>query len=163
MSSKKTVEIRPATPEDVPAVVQFIRDLATFEKLRDKCLVDEELLRKAAFGPRPYCEIVIPSVEGQVVGFALFFHNYSTFTGKPGIYLEDLYVKEEARHFGVGTAVLKYLARLAVERDCTRVDWQALDWNENAINFYRKVGARSLDDWITFRLDGDALLRYASS
>ena len=154
--------IRPATPADVPAIAQLIRDLAEYERLAHAVTFDESKLREYLFGPRPYCEVLIAEDGGEVVGFALFFHNYSTFRGQPGIYLEDLFVKPEHRGRGHGKALLAALARLAVQRDCARLDWVVLDWNEPSINFYKALGALPLDDWTGYRLAGDALLKLAA-
>lgn len=151
--------IRPATPTDVPVIAQLIRDLAEYEKLPQ--WVDEARLRDHLFGPRPYCEVLLAEDGGRVVGFALFFHNYSTFRNRPGLYLEDLYVEPAARGSGFGKALLRALAKVAVERDCARVEWMVLDWNEPSIRFYQSLGAVPLDDWITYRLTGEALERLA--
>lgn len=151
--------IRPATPADVPAVARLIRDLAEYERLSDAVVFDEGQLREHLFGPRPYAEVLLAEDAGAVVGFALFFHNYSTFVGKPGVYLEDLFVKPEARGKGYGKALLLALARLAVERGCGRVEWSVLNWNEPSIRFYQSLGARPMDEWTVYRLDGEALAR----
>jgi GNAT superfamily N-acetyltransferase len=146
------IAIRPATIEDVPLVMQFIRDLAEYERLAHEVTADEDALRAALFGDRPYAEVLIASYDGKPAGFALFFHNFSTFLGKPGIYLEDLFVRPELRGRGLGRALLAALARLAVERGCGRVEWAVLDWNEPSIAFYKSLGARPLDDWTVFRM-----------
>jgi GNAT superfamily N-acetyltransferase len=153
--------IRNATEQDVPLILYFIRELAVYEKLAHKVVANEELLRKTLFGPRRYAEVLIAEDEGTPVGFALFFHNYSTFLARPGIYLEDLFVKPEARGKGYGKALLAKLAAIAKERECGRVEWAVLDWNEPSIHFYKSLGAVPLDDWITFRLTGEALERLA--
>jgi GNAT superfamily N-acetyltransferase len=155
--------IRTATPADVPAIAQLIRALAEYEHLSDHVALDEGRLRDHLFGPRPYVEALVAEDAGAVVGFALFFHNYSTFLAKPGIYLEDLFVKPEHRGKGHGKALLAALARLAVQRDCIRVDWVVLDWNTPSIHFYKALGALPLDDWTGYRLFGDALLRLAAA
>lgn len=156
-----TLSIRPATATDLPLIAQFIRDLAEYEKLAHEVRFDEAVLGDRLFGARPYAEVLIGEIDGVAQGFALFFHNFSTFEGKPGIYLEDLFVRPEARGSGLGKALLKALAALAVERDCARLEWWVLDWNEPAIQFYKKLGAKPMDEWTTFRVDGDALLELA--
>ena|ERR1700722_19356004 len=153
--------IRPATPDDVATIARLIRALADYERLAHAVVLKEEQLRQHLFGPRPYAEVLIAEDAGHVVGFALFFHNYSTFRAQPGLYLEDLFVEPDARGKGHGKALLLALARLAVQRQCARVDWSVLDWNEPSIQFYKKLGAVPLDDWTTFRLTDDALLAAA--
>ena len=155
------MNIRAATPGDVPLILRFIRALAEYERMADRVVATEDGLRDTLFGARTYAEVVIAEEGGEPAGFALFFHNYSTFLGRPGIYLEDLYVRPEMRGSGVGRALLAHLARLAVERGCGRVEWWVLDWNEPAIRFYRSLGARPMDDWTVFRVDGEALERLA--
>jgi GNAT superfamily N-acetyltransferase len=152
-----TLEIRGATESDIPLILQFIRDLARYEKLEHKVVATEEGLRQTLFGNPRFAEVVIASADGTPVGFALFFHNYSTFLGQPGIYLEDLYVKPEMRGRGYGKTMLAHLARVARERGCGRIEWSVLDWNTPAIDFYKNLGARPMDDWTTFRVTGDAL------
>jgi GNAT superfamily N-acetyltransferase len=151
------VEIRAATEEDIPLVLQFIRDLAVYEKLEHKVVATEDGLRQTLFGSPRFAEVIFASVSGKEAGFALFFHNFSTFLGQPGIYLEDLFVKPEMRGRGVGKALLAHLARLAQERGCGRLEWAVLDWNTPSIEFYKRLGAVPLSDWITFRLTGEAL------
>src|SRR5919199_5743741 len=151
--------IRPATPADVPAVARLIRALADYERLAHAVELDEDRLREHLFGPRPFAEVLLAEDTGRVVGFALYFHNYSTFLGKPGLYLEDLYVEPEHRGRGHGKALLGALARLAVERGCGRMEWAVLDWNEPALRFYRQLGAVPLGDWTVQRLVGDNLRR----
>lgn len=155
--------LRAATERDVPVVLSFIRELAEYERLAHEVVATEERLRATLFGSRQFAEVVLAEVEGEAVGFALFFHNYSTFLGLPGIYLEDLYVRPAARGAGVGRALLRHLARLAKERGCGRLEWWVLDWNEDAIRFYSSLGARPMDDWTVFRLDGGALERLAAA
>jgi GNAT superfamily N-acetyltransferase len=155
--------IRPATQADVPIIAKLIRDLAEYERLSHAVMLDEDRLRDHLFGPRPYCEVLLAEDGGAVVGFALFFHNYSTFRGQPGIYLEDLFVEPAARGRGHGRALLRTLARLAVERDCGRLEWSVLNWNESAIEFYRALGAKPMDDWTGYRLTGDELKELAAS
>ena len=158
---KDAITIRPATEAEVPAVLAFIRDLAVYEKLEHEVVATEESLRRALFGPRPYAEVVFACVAGKPVGFALFFHNFSTFLGKPGIYLEDLFVRPEARGRGIGKRLLTWLANTTVERDCGRLEWAVLDWNESSIGFYRSLGALLKDEWQIFRLTGTALTTLA--
>jgi GNAT superfamily N-acetyltransferase len=158
-----TITIRPASPEDVPLVLKFIRDLARYERLEHEVSASEEQLHEALFGPRPYAEVVFACDGGEPLGFALFFHNFSTFKGRPGIYLEDLFVRPEARGRGIGKRLLAHLARIAVERRCSRLEWAVLDWNEPSIGFYRSLGAVPMDEWTTFRLKGDALALLAGS
>jgi GNAT superfamily N-acetyltransferase len=155
------VTIRPATEADLGTIEELIRALAVYERLADEVLMDAELLRKGLFGHHPYAEVLIAEVDAEPVGFALFFHNFSTFVGRPGIYLEDLFVKPEHRGTGIGRALLKRLAEIAVERDCGRLEWAVLDWNEPAIGFYKKLGARPNDDWTVFRLAGESLRQLA--
>ena len=157
-----TLSIREAIRADLPLIAQFIRDLADYEKLAHEVRFDEAVLGDRLFGPRPYAEVLIGEIDGVAQGFALFFHNFSTFEGKPGVYLEDLFVRPEARGSGLGKALLKQLAALAVERDCARLEWWVLDWNEPAIQFYKKLGAKPMDEWTTFRVDGDALQELAA-
>ena len=154
--------IRPATPDDVPVIAKLIRDLAEYERLLDKCILKEPDLREHLFGTRRYAEVLLAEETGDVVGFALFFHNYSTFRGKPGIYLEDLFVIPEARGRGHGKALLVALAKLAVERDCSRVEWSVLNWNTPSIKFYKSLGAGPMDEWTVYRLTDEALSRVAS-
>jgi GNAT superfamily N-acetyltransferase len=155
------VTIRPATEADLGTIEELIRALAVYERLADEVVMNAELLRKGLFGDHPYAEVLIAEVEAEPVGFALFFHNFSTFVGRPGIYLEDLFVKPEHRGEGIGRALLKRLAEIAVERDCGRLEWAVLDWNESAIGFYKKLGARPNDDWTVFRLAGESLQNLA--
>ncbi len=155
--------IRPATENDIPLILQFIRDLARYEKLEHKVVATEEGLRQTLFGNPRFAEVVLAESGGNAVGFALFFHNYSTFLGRPGIYLEDLFVKPEMRGRGVGKELLAYLARLAQERGCGRLEWAVLDWNAPAIDFYKSLGAVPMDDWTIFRLIGDPLEKLAKT
>ena len=158
-----TVTIRPATKADLPLIAQLIRDLADYERLASEVRFDETVLGEKLFGNNgghgPYAEVLIGELDGAVQGFALFFHNFSTFEGKPGIYLEDLFVRPAARGSGLGKALLAQLAALALARDCARLEWSVLDWNEPAIGFYRKLGARLMDEWTVMRLDGADLAR----
>lgn len=157
-----TVAIRAATRGDVPLVRELIEGLAEYERLRHACEATDALLEDSLFGERPYAEVVIAEVDGQSAGFALFFHNFSTFLARPGIYLEDLFVRPEQRGHGVGKALLQHLAALAVERRCGRLEWSVLDWNVDAIGFYEKLGARAQDEWTVYRVTGDALQRLAT-
>ena len=158
-----TITIRPASRDDVPLVLEFIRDLARYERLEHEVAASEAQLREALFGERRYAEVVFACSGGEPVGFALFFHNFSTFKGRPGIYLEDLFVRTEARGRGIGKQLLAHLARIAVERDCARLEWAVLDWNEPSIGFYRSLGAKPMDEWTTFRLTGEPLALLAGS
>ena len=156
-----TISIRPATTDDVPTVVFLIRALSQYEKLEHEVRMTEDKLRATMFGPRPYAEAVLAEEGGKPVGFALFFHNYSTFLAQPGLYLEDLYVLESHRGKGIGKALLAHLAKIAVERNCGRLEWAVLDWNVDAIGFYEKLGAKPNSEWTVYRLAGDALNRLA--
>lgn len=153
--------IRQATEADVSLILQFIRGLAEYERLSHECVADEATLKKNLFGERRVAEVVIGYDHDNPVCFALFFHNFSTFLGKPGIYLEDLFVNPDQRGKGFGRAMLAYLAKLAVERECGRLEWSVLDWNEPAINFYKSLGAKPMDEWTIFRVTGDALKQLA--
>ena len=160
-SEARVIVIRAARPEDLPQVLAFIRELAVYEHLEHQVVATEADLAAALFGPRPYAEVAIGCLDSEPVGFALFFHNFSTFLGKPGLYLEDLFVRPAARGAGVGKHLLAHLARTALERGCARLDWAVLDWNQPAIGFYQSLGAVALDDWTTFRLTGTALEQLA--
>jgi GNAT superfamily N-acetyltransferase len=150
--------IRPATEADIPLTLTLIRDLARYEKLEHEVVATEELLREAMFGQRRHIEVLIGDApDDPGVCFALFFHNFSTFLGRPGLYLEDLYVKPHVRGRGYGRALLVRLAQIAKERNCGRFEWAVLDWNEPAIGFYKSLGARPVDEWTIFRVTGDAL------
>ena len=153
--------IRAASEDDVPLILQFIRDLAEYERLSDKVIATEERLRASLFGSPRFAEVLIAEEDGAAVGFALFFHNYSTFLAQPGIYLEDLFVKPEARGRGYGKALLVRLAQLARERGCGRVEWAVLNWNQPSIDFYKALGAAPMDEWTVYRLTGDALASVA--
>lgn len=151
-----------ATKKDIPLIRQFILELAEYERAQPgEAPVTEKDLAETLFGKKPAAEVLIAYLGSEAVGFALFFHNYSTWLGKRGIYLEDLFVRPGARKHGVGFALLRALARIALERDCGRLDWSVLTWNELAISFYKQIGARSMDDWTTFRLTGDPLAQMA--
>jgi GNAT superfamily N-acetyltransferase len=154
---RPALRIRAATPADVPLVLQFIRELAEYERLADAVVATEERLHAALFGDRPAAEVRIALLDDTPVGFALFFHSFSTFLARRGVYLEDLYVRPEARGRGVGRALLAELARIALERDCGRLEWSVLDWNAPAIAFYQALGAEPLSDWTVVRVRGPAL------
>ena len=156
--------IVPGTKKDIPLIRALILELAEYERaLPGEAPVTEKDLEKTLFGKRPAAEVLIAYLGQEPAGFALFFHNYSTWLGKRGIYLEDLFVRPSARKHGVGFALLKALARLAIERDCGRLDWSVLTWNELAISFYKRIGAKHMDDWTTFRLSGVALAHVAGA
>ena len=156
------IDIQKAEVKDVPLILELIQGLAEYERLRDSCIATEEKLKDTLFSANPAAEVIIARLDGEPMGFALFFHNYSTFLAQRGIYLEDLFVKPEARGKGVGFALLSALARIAVERNCGRLEWAVLDWNELAINFYKRIGAVPMDDWTTFRLSSDSLVQLAN-
>jgi GNAT superfamily N-acetyltransferase len=161
--SEKT-RIARATERDVPLIRQLILELAEYERAQPgEAPVSEQDLAETLFGDSPAAEVLIAYRDDKPLGFALFFHNYSTWLGKRGIYLEDLFVRPAARQHGVGFALLREIARIAVERGCGRVDWSVLTWNELAISFYKRIGAREMDEWTTFRLTGDALAGVAGS
>ncbi len=153
------LEIRKATVADVPTILALIQELADFERLAHEMVATEELLRKSLFGDRPGAEVVVARVDAEVVGFALFFQNFSTFLGRPGLYLEDLYIRPRFRGQGHGEELLRYLARICVEREYGRLEWSVLDWNQRAIDFYKSLGASPMNDWTVFRVTGDALTR----
>jgi len=152
-----SVTIRPGERTDVAVIAELIRGLARYERLEGEVSMTEAGLEATLFGSRPYAETLIAESDGKAVGFALFFHNYSTFLGKPGIYLEDLFVLETQRGAGVGKKLLARLAAIAVERDCGRLEWAVLDWNKDAIGFYERLGAKPNSEWTVYRLAGDAL------
>jgi GNAT superfamily N-acetyltransferase len=152
--------LRPATEADLDTIIELIRALAEYEREPDAVRLDREELRRYLFGPRPFAEVILAeTATGASAGFALFFHNFSTWEGRPGIYLEDLFVRPEYRGQGYGRALLAALARLALERGCARLEWAVLDWNEPSIQFYRALGAVPMDEWTTYRVTGDALAR----
>ena len=156
------LEIRSATGDDVPLILSLIEELAEYERLSHEVVATEEALRDSLFGERPLAEVLICHHGDEPAGFALFFHSFSTFLGKPGIYLEDLYVKPESRGMGLGRALLVHLAKLASERGCGRLEWSVLDWNETAIAFYRGVGASPVSGWTVYRVAGEALEELAA-
>lgn len=149
--------IKSATEDDVPLILSFIQELAAYEKLSHEVVSTEEKLRTSLFGKHPYAEVILGYINEKPISFALFFHNYSTFLAQPGLYLEDLYVKPEARGQGIGKKMLVYLAKIAKERNCGRLEWWVLDWNKKAIDFYQRLGAKPMDEWTVFRVTGKAL------
>lgn len=151
--------IRPAQAGDVPDILRLIRALADYERLGHEVVATEDALRATLFGPRPAAEVLLAEEDGRPVGLALFFQNYSTFLARPGIHLEDLFVEPDFRGRGLGKALLQAVARVAVDRGCGRFEWSVLDWNQPAIDFYRALGARPLNDWTTFRVTGEALAK----
>jgi len=163
MMARPACTIRFARPDDVPTIFGLIRGLAEYERLSHEMTATEDAIREHLFGERRYIEVLIAEVDDRAVGFALFFHSYSTFLGKPGIYLEDLFVVPEERGRGYGNALLARLARLAVERNCGRLEWSVLDWNEPSIRFYRALGAVPMDEWTVYRVTGPALARLAEN
>lgn len=156
-NTSATFSIRPAQPGDIPLILTLIIELATFEQLSHMVVADRALLDEALFGARPACECVLGCEDGEPVAFALFFHNFSTFLGRRGLYLEDLYVRPQARRRGHGKAMLSHLAALALARGCGRFEWSVLDWNADAIGFYKGLGADVMPDWRICRLTGDPL------
>jgi len=156
-----TLAIRFAAPGDIDVIHGFILALADYEQLSHEVRTDKAVLARHLFGEHPMAQVLIAELDGAAVGFALFFHNFSTFEGRPGIYLEDLFVAPEARGHGAGKALLARLAQLVIERDCARLEWAVLDWNQPAIDFYRSLGARPVDEWTVNRVDGEALVALA--
>jgi GNAT superfamily N-acetyltransferase len=154
-------KLRFATEDDVPIILNFIKELAAYEKLSNEVAATEELLKDSLF-VRKAAEVIIGELNGKPVSFALFFHNFSTFLGKPGIYLEDLYVKSELRGKGLGRLMLSFLAKLAIKRDCGRLEWSCLDWNEPSVEFYKQLGAVPMEEWTVFRVCDQALIGLAS-
>jgi GNAT superfamily N-acetyltransferase len=155
------VQIHPATDADVPLILQLIKALAEYERLGHEVVATEAMVRASLFGPAPHAQAAIARIGEDAVGLAIWFSTYSTFLSRPGIYLEDLFVLPQWRGKGVGRALLRHLARTAVERGCGRIEWSVLDWNETAIRFYRSLGARPMDEWTVYRLTGDAITRLA--
>jgi len=155
------ISIRDAVPADIGTIHAFILALADYERLRHEVRLDRDVLERHLFGSRPMAEVLIAERDGAPIGFALFFHNFSTFEGRPGIYLEDLFVAPEARGLGAGKALLARLAQITIARDCARLEWSVLDWNEPALTFYRSIGARPMDEWTVQRVDGEALAALA--
>ncbi len=156
------IALRPARHEDVPAILALIRALAEYEQLAHEVEADEATLAATLFGERPCAEVVIAEVDGETAGFTLFFHNYSTFLARPGLYLEDLFVQPRHRGLGIGKRLMAHLAQLAIARGCGRFEWSVLDWNAPAIGFYRRLGAVGMEGWTTQRLTGEALRRLAA-
>lgn len=154
--------IEPATVADVPVILKLVKGIAEYERLSDEVVATEERLRKSLFGTRPGAEVAIGSVDQEPVGFAVYFHNYSTFLGRAGLYLEDIFVMPEWRRQGLGRQLLAYVARVAVSRGCTRLEWSVLDWNEPAITFYQNLGAQAMSEWTVYRMTGEALERLGS-
>ena len=159
----RSVSVRAAAEDEVALVLSFIRELAEYEHLAHEVVATEGKLRQALFGARPFAEVLFACIEGEPVGFALYFHSFSTFLGRPGLYLEDLFVRPAARGRGVGRYLLTWLARVALERGCGRLEWAVLDWNEPAKAFYRSLGAKTLDDWRILRVTGEALGKLAAT
>lgn len=149
--------LRFATIDDVPVILELIKELADFEELSHEVIATEKKLKESLFGEHPVAEVIIADYFTKPVGFSLFFHNFSTFLGQPGIYIEDIYIKPEHRSIGIGKTILVYLAKLAMERGCGRIEWSVLDWNVNALNFYNELGAKAMDGWTVFRLTGKTL------
>ena len=163
MANEATVHVERATERDVPVILQMIRDLAEYERMLPDVVASEAGLREALFSAKPDAEVLIAYAGAEAAGFALFFHNFSTFVGRRGLYLEDLFVKPAFRGLGIGKRLLIELARIAIARGCGRFEWAVLDWNEPAIGFYKKLGAQPMGDWTVFRLAGDALQRLAEA
>lgn len=159
----QTLEIRPARASDVPVILQLIRDLATYERAPNEVTATEKGLTEVLFGEKPAAEVLLAFENETAVGFAVFFHNFSTWLGRPGLYLEDLFVRPEDRGKGYGRALLIQLAKIARDRGCGRMEWAVLDWNEPAIEFYRKLGAKPMDEWTVFRLARDGIAKLADS
>ena len=160
---RRSIRLRSADATDVTVILAFINDLAEYEKLSHEVVVDEQSLSEWLFGKSPVAEVVIAEIDAEPVGFALFFTSFSTFLGRPGIYLEDLFVRPRHRGLGVGKALLRYLARMALQRNYGRLEWAVLDWNSPAIDFYEGMGARYLSEWKAYRLSGDALAKFGGS
>jgi GNAT superfamily N-acetyltransferase len=163
MPANDALRIAPATSADVPLILDLIRGLAEYEKLSHEVVATEDLLREHLFGARSVAEVRLAYLGDTAVGFALYFHNFSTFLGRPGIYLEDVYVRPEFRGRGVGRALLKEVARVAAERKCGRLEWSVLDWNEPAIGFYRSLGAEPMSEWTVYRMTDDAIRKLADA
>jgi len=155
--------LREAIDKDVLLILDFIKALAEYERMSNEVMATEETVRKTLFGVKSYAEVILAEYGGKAVGFALFFHNYSTFVAKPGLYLEDIFVYPDFRGKGIGKLMMKYLARLAVERDCGRFEWSCLKWNTPSLDFYNSLGAVPMDDWVTLRISGEKLINLAES
>ena len=162
MTASQSVHLRGAVRSDLPTILMLIEALAEYERLSHECHASIPLLDAALFGQRPYAEVIIADVDSVPAGFALYFHNFSTFLAKPGIYLEDLFVRSEYRGIGIGQALLERLAQIAIERDCGRLEWSVLDWNVDAIRFYKRLGAVPQDEWTVFRVSGDDLAKLSA-
>ena len=158
----KRLRIVPATVDDIPLILGFIKELAEYERLAHEVVATEAVLRETLFGPRAYAEVVLAYYDHKPAGYALFFHSFSTFLGRPGLYLEDLYVRPPLRGKGIGKALLVHLAKLALERKCGRLEWAVLNWNESAIGFYKSLGAQPMDTWTVYRLTGIPLTQLAN-
>lgn len=156
-NNTKELSIRKACQADVPQILSFIRQLAEYEKMSNEVVATEELLTEVLFGKAPSAEVILAYYGNEPAGFSIYFFNFSTFVGRPGLYLEDLFVKPELRGKGIGKALLIHLAKIAVEKKCGRFEWSVLDWNEPAINFYKSLGAKPMDEWTVMRLDGEKL------
>ena len=163
MANGAVLSIRPAVPDDVPLIRTLIAELADYERMPEAAVATDDGLRAQLFGPQPAAEVLIGEVDDAAAGFALFFHNFSTWHGRRGLYLEDLFVLPPFRKLGIGRALMIHLAKLAVERDCARFEWSVLDWNTPAIDFYRSLGAVGMDEWTVQRVDGDALRALAQT
>lgn len=163
MGAPDAAILRPAVRDDVPELLALIRELADYEQLAHEAVADAAVLADSLFGERPAAEAVIAEVDGAAAGFALFFHSFSTFRGRRGLYLEDLYVRPAHRGLGLGRTLMRHMAQLAVSRDCARFEWSVLDWNRDALAFYRSLGAVGMDGWTVQRVDGDALQRLAAA
>jgi GNAT superfamily N-acetyltransferase len=157
------LNIRPATPEDIPLILQFIRDLAEYEREPEAAVATAQDLRRDGWGPEPKFRCVLAEWDGQAAGFAFFFYNYSTWQGRSGLYLEDLFVRPKFRGHGIGKGLLVHLAQIAVRENCGRFQWQVLDWNTPALDFYKSLGARVMTEWLTMRVEGEALQKLARS
>ena len=155
--------IRAATPSDIPDILKLIRELAEYEKLADQVVITADDLRRDGFSERPLFHVLIAEWDGQPAGYALYFYNYSTFRGRPGLFLEDLFVRPQFRKKGIGKALLIHLAKIAVEKRCARFEWQVLDWNTPSIEFYKSLGAEVMKEWLTMRVTGEALEKLAAS
>ena len=162
-TGNETLRIVQATKADVPLILAFIRELAEYERLADEVVATEEILEETLFGERRYAEVLLAFLGSEPAGYALFFHSFSTFLGRPGLYLEDLYVKPQYRGSGIGTKLLGQLAQIASERMCGRMEWAVLNWNEPSIGFYKSIGARPLDEWTVYRLTGDQIGRLGAA
>jgi len=160
-SEKVNLSIRKAFVEDVPLILKLIKELSVYEKMSKEVVATEDVLRETLFGDKPYAQVLIAEIEGKHVGYALYFYNYSTFTGRPGLYIEDVYVSEKYRGQGIGTALFKYCANIAKENKCVRMEWIVLKWNP-AREFYDHMGAKPMDEWVAYRLTDDALDKMAS-